>query len=46
VIAEIVGQASWNSGNSIVLYLSGENATTDRSIEATDTAGSLVINYA
>jgi len=46
VIAEIVGQAGWNPGNSIVLYLSGENAPFDREINATDTAGSLVISYA
>jgi hypothetical protein len=45
VIAEIIGQAGWNPGNSIVLYVSGENASTDRLIDATDTAGSLVISY-
>jgi hypothetical protein len=46
VIAEIIGQAEWTPGNSIVLYLSGENAPADREISATDTAGSLAINYA
>jgi hypothetical protein len=46
VIAEIIAQSGWNPGNSIVLYLSGENASTDRVIDATDAAGSLVINYA
>jgi hypothetical protein len=48
VISEIIGQSGWNPGNSIVLYLSGENAAYDREIAAnpTDTAGSLVINYA
>lgn len=46
VIAEIVGQAGWTPGSSIVLYLSGENAASDREIRATDTAGSLVISYA
>jgi hypothetical protein len=45
VIAEIVSQAGWNPGNSIVLYLSGENAATDRTINATDDAGSLAISY-
>ena len=46
VVAEIIGQSGWNPGNSIVLYLSGENASTDRMIDAADTAGSLVITYA
>jgi hypothetical protein len=46
VIAEIIGQSGWTPGNSIVLYLSGENASLDREIYATDSAGSLVINYA
>jgi hypothetical protein len=45
VIAEIIGQSGWTPGNSIVLYLSGENAATDRVIYAADSAGSLVINY-
>jgi hypothetical protein len=46
VVAEIIGQSGWSPGNSIVLYLSGENSAGDREITATDTAGSLVINYA
>jgi titin len=46
VIAEIIGQADWTPGNSIVLYLSGENSATERSVGTFDTAGSLVINYA
>ena len=45
VIAEIIGQSGWTPGNSIVLYLSGENAGTDRIISAADAAGSLVINH-
>jgi hypothetical protein len=46
VIAEIIGQSGWNPGNSIVLYLSGENAIAERSVGTFDDAGSLVINYA
>jgi hypothetical protein len=46
VIAEIIGQSGWSPGNSIVLYLSGENAVAERSVGTFDTAGSLVINYA
>lgn len=46
VITEIIGQAGWTPGNSIVLYLSGENALADQEISATETAGSLAINYA
>jgi len=45
VIAEIIGQSGWTPGNSIVLYLFGDNAGTDRVINTIDTAGSLVINY-
>jgi hypothetical protein len=49
VIAEIIGQSGWNPGNSIVLYLLGDNAAIDRCIggnPSADTAGSLVITYA
>jgi hypothetical protein len=47
VIAEIIGQSGWTPGNSIVLYLSGENAASNKEIRGTDTdtGGSLSITY-
>ncbi|MEI6832806.1 MAG: fibronectin type III domain-containing protein, partial [bacterium] len=43
VIQEIVDQPSWQPGNPIVIYLSGENFPADSEISANDTAGTLTI---